>query len=52
MILVELLCVPGRGNRALVSRETADMLVKLNHARLLEDDRPKSPVREASRQRR
>lgn len=46
MVLVLMLNLPGR-HRALVSPETAALMAQFGHAKLLEDDRPKTPMREA-----
>jgi hypothetical protein len=51
MVCVLLLNLPGR-RRALVDPETARLMVQFGHARLLEDDRPKTPMREARPRRR
>lgn len=42
MVLVLMLNLPGR-QRALVSPETARMMVEFGHAKLLEDDREQQP---------
>jgi hypothetical protein len=34
-------CLPGYSHRGLVTPETAALLVKMNYAKLLEDDRPR-----------
>jgi hypothetical protein len=51
MVLVLMLNLPGR-HRALVSPETAQLMVAFGHAKLLEDDRPRAPMREARPRRR
>ena len=51
MVCVLLLNLPGR-HKALVSPETAALMVEFRIAKLLEDDRPREPMREARQQRR
>jgi hypothetical protein len=51
MVVVLLLNLPGR-HRALVDPETAALMVAFGHAKLLEDDRPREPMREARPRRR
>jgi hypothetical protein len=51
MVVVLLLNLPGR-HRALVDPETAALMVAFGHAKLLEDDRPRDPMREARPRRR
>lgn len=46
MVAVLLLNLPGR-HRALVSPETAALMVQFGHAKLLEDDRLAQPMRQA-----
>ena len=51
MVVVLLLNLPGR-HRALVDAETAALMVRFGHAKILDDPRPKTPMREARRPRR
>lgn len=51
MVCVLLLNLPGR-HRALVSPATAALMVEFGHAKLLEDDRPATPLNEAKPRRR